>query len=206
MCFDAQSSYIAWGISASSAWYLYKRNRGYDRWNASFIACFSSIQLFEMILWSNDPRKSSSLNKLMTKIIAMALMAQPIIQSFGAYSYTRESFWWFLGWLLVAAFIALFFRVFFAPADRYRTVIGEKGHLIWEDTQNPSKGVISPYGPLYLAGIFLPLIAMGIKGLPLIAVGMLSAFYSFMVAGPGEFGSYWCYTAVAYSVAAILSE
>jgi len=209
MCFDWQSSLTSWAISTGASWYLYKRNKNYDRWNAGFITCFSTIQLLEAGIWKTDPSKGvTENNELLTKLILVGLSAQPLVQTYGAYVFTQETVLWYATWVFVGFLIYSIWRILKAkPGDFYST-IGSKGHLVWHSTngEKGKEGVFGTWsGVLYLLGIFIPLFFMkDYGGLPLMAIGILTAAYVLYIAGPGEFGSMWCYTAIFYSVVALV--
>lgn len=216
MCFDLTSSFIAWGLANSASWFLFQRNRGYDRWNASFITCFSTIQILEAGLWAGHQPPSSSkadtppssrgkpagkvfTNEFLTKLIILGLTAQPAIQTIAGYKYTHQPILWYMSWVFVGFFIYTLMRTLRAKPGEYHSTLGEKGHWIW------SPGLAPGFGVLYLIGLFFPLLFMKDgKGLSLLLVGMGTAAYSLFAAGKGEFGSLWCFTAVLYSIAAIL--
>ena len=204
---------MAWGISTSAAWYLYNRNKSYDRWNASFITCFSTIQLLEAGIWKTDPNgKPTKTNEVLTKLILLGLSAQPLVQTYVGYRYTYQPVLWYLSWVLVGLVVYSLWRILKAgPGDFYSSV-GEGGHLVWHTNgvkgkESETGGIFGGkgLGGLYMLGLFLPLMFMkNGAGLPLLAVGAITAIYSLFVAKKGEFGSFWCYTAVMYSIMAIL--
>lgn len=214
MCFDYQSSFFAWGASTGAAWYLYNRNKNYDRWNASFITCFSTIQLLEAGIWKTNPEtgKPTDINKLLTKLVLMGLTAQPLVQSYAGYKFTHQPILWYLSWIFAGFFLWSMWRILSAKPSDFYSFVGEGGHLIWETegsskTKSNKKGSIFGhwgFGILYLAGLFIPLLFMKKDaGIPLLMVGVGTALYSLFVAKPREFGSMWCYSSVIYSIAAI---
>lgn len=204
MCFDTQSSLVAWVVAVVIAIYLFYRNQNFDRWNAMFILCFTLIQLAEAGIWWNDPSKPSDTNEWLTMIILLILLAQPLVQSYFGFIYTGSEM---LGFL-VAVFLLIFgyslYRTLAAKQGQFYTEIGEKGHLVWNDSNYPDSFIgPSPIGFIYLFGLFIPLLYMGSAGLPLLGVGFATLLYSLFMAGKGEFSSYWCYVAVLYAVVAI---
>lgn len=202
MCFDLTSSFLAWGLSTTASWYLFQRNRGYDRWNASFITCFSTIQILEAGLWRNfgsNGQSKAYTNEFLTKLIILGLTAQPAIQTIAGYQYTHQPILWYLSWVFAGFFIYTLLRVLRSKPGEYSSKVGEGGHWIW------SPGLAPGFGVLYLIGLFFPLLFMKDgKGLALLGVGLATAAYSLFAAKKGEFGSLWCFTAVIYSVVAIL--
>lgn len=209
MCFDTQSSLTAWIIANSISIYLWCRNKNYDRWNAGFITTFTTIQLLEAGLWSSG--KDSDVNSILTSLIAVMLMAQPLVQVYLGYTYTKEIILYYMSFIYLALFLYAIFKVLrtssaggASNASHYHSVVGPNGHWIWKNGSSDS--VINGWviGLLYLIGLFVPLLFMkDYRGLPLLFVGIVTAIYSLVISGKGEFGSMWCITAVLYSVVAI---
>ncbi len=222
MCFSARSSFVAWGISVAIAVYLYKRDKNYDRWNASFIACFSAIQLFEGILWKGPlapgHEKSdgdASINCTVTKLILIFLLLQPVSQSYGAYKSSPNSilFVLILIYLLIltgtAAQVGGIGTTFGSnSSDSFRSTIGSNGSLVWHNPYSPDAFLGGPIvGGAYLLGLFVPLLWQGKNAIPLIGVGAATAAYSLWTTqgNGGSFGSRWCYAAVAYSIVCLFT-
>jgi hypothetical protein len=207
MCFNKEASFLAWTLSYTIAYYLYNRNKNYDRWNAAFILCFTTIQLLEAGVWlSLDDPKSVSLNDLLTRLLLIALMAQPLVQSYMGYKYTQNNLLALMSFVFLGILLWGFVRIARSKPGQFVSYTGPKGHLVWTDGENQkgnaflgNKLVVG----LYLAGLFVPLLIMGNRGMILLAVGVAAALYSTFFANPEEFGSYWCFASVAYAVAAI---
>lgn len=206
MCFDEASSLLAWTLSYTIAWYLYNRNQNYDRWNAMFIMCFTTIQLIEAGIWSTygDPTSSSSINELLTKLVLLVLISQPLFQSYSGYSATGSSMLGLMSVVFLAILMWTIYRLSRAECGQYSTAPGPNGHLVWRDSKSPNFLGSTLISVAYLFGLFVPLLFMReYRGIPLLIVGAITAAYSLMVAGRGEFGSYWCFASVAYAVAAL---
>lgn len=234
MCFSSSASLAAWIISIVIAVYLWCRNKRYDRWNAAFITSFSTIQLLESKMWNvidakNDPSSDYNSSRLdiageelnvLTKLVMITLLTQPLVQNWMGWKYTSADT---LGMLTMVYAVILIYNIF-SKGYFYTTVVGEKGHLVWKRYEADASssggvtggnsgryGVEVPFlgsgltGVLYLFGLFVPLTFMeGQQKWWLLGTGVLTALYAAVCAGPGEFGSYWCYTAVAYSVIALV--
>jgi hypothetical protein len=206
MCFDSQASLLAFSLSYTIAWYIFERNRNYDRWLAGFIIAFSMIQLLEAGLWKTIERPtdhSGELNDLLTRLILLALLFQPFIQSYLGYKYTGASILAYMAIAFALILCLAFYRTYTSSPGQFNSFVGGKGHLVWSDAKSPAS-FMGWVGFLYLMGIFIPLLFMkDWKGWPIIIIGVLTALYSLFAAGKGEFGSYWCFTAVAVSLTAL---
>ena len=214
MCFSTASSLTAWAIALVIAIFLYQRNENFDRWNAAFLATFTLIQLLEGGMWSKglEPtEKSQNTNEILTKLILLALLLQPLVQSFAGWKTTGEPL---LGWTSLLFLLMLgygIWRVFSAEKGDFFTNVGKKGHLVWNDKSTPNN-FLEGWLPTiaYLVGLFLPLYFMTgsegssfAPGFWLFTVGVITAIYAMVVAGANEFSSMWCITSVIYGVFAI---
>lgn len=221
MCFNAKSSFTAWIIAVILSIYLYKRNKNYDRWNAGFILTFTFIQFLEGGVWLSLKYRETTLNSILTTFILISLLYQPFTQSALGYMYSKSPILKYstLAYALIIGYTL--FRIATTPMNNFSSTPGEKGHLskgkesfskggghlVWNDKMHPNNflgGGLSFIPYLYLAGVFLPLLFQGWRCIPLIIVGLATAYYSLRVAGKKEFGSYWCFTSVIYALVAIL--
>ena len=190
MCFDSGSSLLAWSLALSISYYLYHRNRRFDRWNAAFIMTFTLIQLLEAGLWQTigpdgvaiQSRRQT--NELLTKMVLLALLLQPLVQSAMARSYSpsssSSSSTLKVLVIMFVAFLAYgFLRVLSASSGQFTTHRGHGGHLIWNDSANSSFLGGFAVTALYLFGLFAGLaLVQGMSALPLIAIGAATAMYS----------------------------
>lgn len=204
MCFDMQSSLLGWTLAYSISVFLYYRNQNYDRWNASFIICFSTIQLLEAGLWLDRVSPSNnSVNDLLTRLILITLLTQPLVQNYMGYVNTKEPILMLTSFVFLGGLVWAGWRICTSKPGQFASSPGPNGHLVWSDTQSPTflGGIM---GMIYLAGLFIPLFFMKEwKGVALITIGILTAIYSLMFTSKGEFASYWCYAAVLYAIAAL---
>jgi len=199
MCYDADTSLLAWTLAYSIAYFLFNRNKNYDRWNASFIICFTTVQLIEAGIWTS--KDNSDLNDLLTRLLLLALLAQPLTQSYMGAVYTNEAMLWAMTCVFVGVFIWGLWRT---SRGKFQSVTGIGGHLNWRDeSRNYFLGPpLITYA--YLAGLFIPLLFMKeCRGIPLIIVGLGTAIYSTFLTSPQEFGSMWCFTSVIYAMFAL---
>ena len=201
MCFDTRSSLLAFWIAWNIAGYLFFRNRGYDRWNASFIVVFSLVQLIEAGIHSTEG-ESGMINELLTKCLLLVLVLQPLVQSFFGFKYTEAPA---LGYLSLICLGLVLYGLYLIWTQNFKTVKGKNGHLVWErDGGMLISGTIMT--AIYLIGIFLPLCFMkNYKYVPLVTIGLLTALLSWKsTTDSREMGSLWCYFAVFYAVAALI--
>jgi hypothetical protein len=213
MCFDTTSSLTAWSISILISIYLFYRGKRYDRWNAAFITSFSTIQLLEAGLWKTiryDKVIDTKTNELLTKGILLTLLSQPLVQtamaSFNISDNQRfgKTILHILSFVLLGILFYGIFRV--GDGDNsFKSEVGKKGHLMW---QSYNKGKKTNFlggwwvGALYLIGLFLPMFFME-GSIALLLIGVMTFITSLIYARGEEFGSFWCFTAVAYSFAAL---
>lgn len=205
MCFDPQSSLLAWSLTYSIALYLYYRNENYDRWNALFIISFSTIQLLEAGIWKSLKSGNQWANDLLTRLILVVLLTQPLVQSYMGYRYTQQMVLAFTSGIFLGLLIWGLIRVWKSTPGQFHSSVGPNGHLIWSDSLAGS-GFLGSFwaGALYVAGLFIPLFFMkDRKGWPLLFIGALTVAYSLFVSSKGEFASYWCYIAIVYAMAAV---
>jgi len=201
MCFSVESSLTVWIFSLVIAFYLYQRNRNYDRWNMAMIITVSTIQLLEAGLWTslNDPKK----NDILTRLILLTLLAEPLVQTYMGYRYTRSVFLKMLTWVLVGYFIWGLFRVISAKPGQFHSDISRSGRLEWKDGASHGSSFIK-WAPLWFAGVLIPLLFMkGYRGIPLVIVVVGTMAYSFYITGGKGGGSLWCFLAIIYAITAL---
>lgn len=208
MCFDMQSSLLAWTLAYTISIFLYYRNQNYDRWNAAFIISFATIQFLEAGLWlgieAPSPSESKSgINDLLTRLVLLTLMTQPLVQNYMGYVSTKEPILKLTSFVFLGTLIWTGWRLWRSEPGQFSTAPGPNGHLVWSDSKSPVflGGIM---GMIYVAGLFIPLFFMNEwKGATLIAIGVITAILSLLFTSKGEFASYWCYAAVLYAIAAL---
>lgn len=205
MCFDVQSSLLAWSLTYSISVYLYFRNKGYDRWNAGFIMSFSTIQLLEAGIWTtlgND--KKPELNDILTRLVLLTLTIQPLVQSYMGYQYTKADILALMTWIFIGILIWSLYRLCTSKSGQFSTIAGPNGHLVWSDAKSSNFLGGTWIVIAYLMGLFVPLFFMRERrGAPLIVIGIITAIFSLMVVSKNELSSYWCYTTVLYAISAL---
>ena len=211
MCYDLESSLTGWVIAVSISLYLFYRNKNYDRWNALFITVFSTVQLLEAgIWWTYSEGEKNPSNQLLTKLILLTLLAQPLVQTYMGAVYTKSETLQFLSYIYIGVFLWGLFRVSRSSPGQFYTSQNKKGHLVWNDSKSEneflggSNPIISKIVPvLYLGGLFIPLLfAKDFRGIPLLITGVMTALYSLSLK-ENAFSSLWCYYSVIYAVVAI---
>jgi len=206
MCFSIQSSLIAWILSVVISIYLYNRNRNYDRWNAIFILTFTLIQLLEAGLWFSLMNDKKQLNSTLTQLVLIALLAQPLIQTYMGYTYTHSTILHILSYVYIAIIIYGLYRIS-TSGNNFSTNVGPNGHLVWNDSTYSNSFLSGSFGIiaiLYLFGLFYALFYMkNYKWVPLVAIGLITIYYSWSSTRGKEFSSMWCFTAVLYSIVAL---
>lgn len=216
MCYSVESSLSAWAIANTISIYLYQRNRRYDRWNAGFISTFTTIQLLEAGLWKSMDKESKEMNDLLTRLVLLVLLLQPLSQTYLGAKYTGSETLYCLSFIFLGVFIWGLIRVGKSKPGQFSTKKGPGGHLVWTDSG--SSGISKSSGTsflggdtgliipgLYFTGLFVPLLfAKDYRGVPLLATGIITALYSMYYAGGGEeFSSLWCFYAVIYAAVAV---
>lgn len=207
MCFSFESSFGAWLIAVIIAIYLFYRNRRYDRWNAAFIFTFTLIQLLEAGIWSNKTNEDTNncgLDDMYVAMILLVLTLQPLVQTYCGYRYTKSTLLLYLMFALMVILVTNIIRVS-SNKNKFFSTVGKNGHLVWNVKNEKYSQFLGnfPVPLLYLIGLFLPLFYQN-NGIFLLLVGGITAAFSFSRASTKEFGSLWCYTAVAYAFVSLL--
>jgi hypothetical protein len=217
MCYDLESSLYAWVLATFISLYLFYRNKNYDRWNAAFIVTFSTIQLLEAgIWWTQSNGEKNPTNQILTKLVLLTLLAQPLVQTYMGSIYTKSDTLKFLSYIFMGIFLWGLYRVGTAKPGEFYTSENSKGRLTWNDSKNSgvNQDIAGILGGnyillsitvllLYFIGISIPLVfAKDYRGLPLLITVIMTALYSLSLK-EGAFGSLWCFYAVIYAVVAI---
>ena len=193
MCFNAPISFTTFFLEILISLYLFNRNLKYDRMNSLFILSFALIQLWEGGIWDN-PQSS------FVAFILLTLWIQPLAQIYGAYYVTKSNIFLPLIYFYVLIFIYTIYRVL---TTTFSVSKGKNCHLVWNDDKTPNSFIGSSIFPyIYLFGIFFPLIYT--KQWILLTIGILTLIYSlYNYSLSKEMSSFWCYSAIIYSIAAI---
>lgn len=191
MCYSVRASLSAWVVSILIAIYLWRRNNGIDRWNASFIITFSAVQLWEAGIWGTENKE------LFVKLIALTLALQPLVQTVGAWQWSSDSR---LQLLIVFYAIIVVYTIYRVMTEKFGVTVGHNGHLVWSrNVFGPTLLIIT-----YILGLFIGLFWGLPKTILLMAIGLGTLVWSMSRVATGEIGSYWCYIAVVYSICALI--
>lgn len=223
MCYSKRSSFSAWIIGLIGSVMLINRKNQNDIWMASYILCFTLVQLFEAGIWHSFESNNKSLNSIMTKCITVALWLQPIVLTLGAQIWgitnnNTTTNTTALNLLLYILIGALLYSLWNVIHHYHKTVIGPNGHLVWKqiDSDTNDEHIIGFLDSkltinnllhwLFLAGILYPFLfhlRPWSQSIPLMLVGFLTYNWkkkTYMKTG--EFGSMWCFWAVSFVFAA----
>lgn len=211
---------IAWLATLTIAIVLIIRGRNYDKWNGIFLLSFSFVQFLEFGLWIALNNGSVETVSLLTSIMLIALWIQPFVQSYAGYYYVSQKgavLWQeiilvamsfvYVGLIAYALIRAFDPEVLGIPrSQRVRTTIGPNGHLVWVDEAGKSSfisGGVTVLTVLFLLGLFVPILFMGVRGLFLAAFGLISLGVAYWLSSSEEVGSYWSYFSVLYGLIAL---
>lgn len=223
MCYSKEASFLAWGIALGLGALLWRRNKKYDRWNAAFLWTFTLVQFFEGFVWVSMEQKNKVMNSVATAFILLVLVSQPLVQTYMGWTTQQRSskstgprndrdVLLYMLMIYAGIFGATLIRLF---TERFHSTVGRDGHLVWHARKRSGESVaflggdssgISQFVTLmYLLGLFVPLLFMeGNRGLPLIAIGIGTALYSWARTRGEEFSSMWCFTSVIYGAVALM--
>lgn len=232
MCKSGPTSLIAYGIAAVIAVHVIGRGKRFDKFAGYFILVYITVQLLEFFIWVERERqglsksadeamelaetecghpKNEGSSEFWTRLIYIALWAQPLAQMYLAYKYGR-GYKKQLGILSVVYLILFIWAIVKAtnPNTEWKSQPGTEcstkdhcagGHLVWlrsdrDDFMGP--GLLAG---LYLFGLFFGLLFMEPKqyGWMLIVFGGVLALYSAKNFGKQEFSSMWCLYAVFWA-------
>jgi hypothetical protein len=211
MCINKEYSLTALIVSWSIGGFLIYRNRGMDRWNATFLITFATMQLLDLALWIlYDVGKLNSLwNLIISKYMIPILLSLEILSVYvGSQLYKNNNTTrglttrlltdisspatYYQKILLLVAIIMCWFNIIHSN----QTVIGAEGNLVWGDC--PHQSGIWKYitGMVFIGFLIYPYLEY-VDTQPLAAIIIIylvaTLVYSF-VRGSG-WGSYWCWIA-----------
>lgn len=123
MCWNWQVSLITWFVAVICAVTLFQRQNKYDITLATVLLVYSSIQLWETLMWLNQP--CGQINRLATSLAYYSLYAHLLAFGFGLYLETGAQLPFILG---VATML---FAVYQQPQMTCSIPSTKCGHLKW---------------------------------------------------------------------------
>lgn len=206
MCYSANTSIGTFVFVGIAAIYLFMRNSGIDRAVGLILVSISFIQLAEFIIWTHMGPTPE--NHIVSSIIPLLLYLQPILISFILLSFKAGLYPEFYKIVFYGSLAFLPFYIYYL-SQMYKpntySVIGQKGHLEWPSNRFKSTlfGYISL--SLYVAIILLMFATLKNRTLALvflIGYGISGLYYKLYY--DRAWGSVWCHSASAMTVAALL--
>jgi len=206
MCYDAKTSIGTFLFVSAAAVYLWMRNGITDRAIGLILVSICFIQLAEFIIWTHlGPTPE---NHLVSALIPLLLYLQPLLISFIMWVFKAGLYPEFYKFVLYGslAFLPIFL---YYLSQMYKplsySVIGPKGHLEWpsSDFKSTLFGNISL--ALYVFIILLMFATLKNRALAivfLIGYGISGLYYKLYY--DRDWGSVWCHSANAMTVAALL--
>ena len=197
MCWNFQSSLVAWIIGLASGIFLLKRNEKNDLTLGLLILTYSSMQLWEAMMWYNQP--CGKLNLTATKLAYIALWSHVLAIGIGLYLEQKLILPLVIGILVLVIGLILF------PSTWECSTPGKNGHLAWGFDPTFYMLVFSVAIILCLAYI------RPLKFSLIVSFLFLSSFaLSYLYGSPsnsqekGITGSFWCWVCAAFSVLFVL--
>lgn len=211
MCWNKEVSIVTYVTVVVIVIILYQRNVGSDRQLALFSLTFVTIQLLEFFAWLSIEKQNRNMNGLVTRLILIALWAQPLINSYLAYKYLKDdeenkSYKYILTGFIIMFTILFIYSIYMSTrSTRFSTKTGPNCHLVWKR----GKGLDFMGDKLiliYLVGLIVPLLFVENlkKGLVLIGVGLVLMIFARMMSTQKEMGSWWCWVAFVFVIAALI--
>jgi len=210
MCINKEYSLSALILSWTIGAYLLYRNYGMDRWNAIFLITFSTMQLFDFILWilfETGNENTFNLNYIISKYLIPILLSLELLNVYiGSILYKNNNnftglynkiinnisdFNTIYPKILIPVIILL---TWYNIKLSEKTIIGSEGNLIWGNSPNQSGKWKYITGIIFIFFLIYPYLEYFFTK-PLAAIiviyCILTLGYSFLQ-GSG-WGSYWCW-------------
>lgn len=191
MCWSFEASIITWVIAMVTSLYLFRRGNKNDFSLALLILVYSSMQLWEALMWLDQ--KCGSVNKFATKAAYYALWSHILAAGIGLYIEYNNPI------LLVIGIAALVYAIFTQPKFGC-SLKAPNGHLVWG------------FDPMFYLAVFsIILIAFWALVRPVKITLIVTALFvlSFLISyilnsGPFETtGSFWCWVCAFFCFLAI---
>ena len=186
MCWSFEASIVTWIIGLVTSIYLIMRKRRNDITMGILILVYSSMQLWEALMWYDQ--KCGKLNIIGTKLAYIALWCHVIAVGIGLYIEYKVKIPLIIGSLFLLAAIML------APSDFKCSVKGENRHLRWGFDPSFYMAVFAAVIGLCLYYVKPFNISLIISSL-FIVTFIMSYIYSSKY---GTTGSFWCWICAAF--------
>jgi hypothetical protein len=131
MCHNFSVSFLTGLWSYAVCFYLWKRHRKLDHWNAIFLFSFSTIQFLDAILWTQNPGKECTLINLITTsiFIPLILASQSLASIYGANTYIKVPK---IAWI-ISIVGTIYVLIIHFPFDLICSTLSPEKYLLWFD-------------------------------------------------------------------------
>jgi len=189
MCWSFEVSIVSWLIGASTALFFLLRGRKNDLVLFALIATYSTMQLAEALMWSDQ--KCGKVNEIGTKIAYASLWAHPFAIGAGIYAVYGEPLPLFVG-------LGIFLTgLLFSPNFKCSKPSKKScQHMVWGF--DPSF-----YSLIFTIAAVMCFIYMRPFTYAAVALSFYAITFAISYATTKAFntvGSYWCWVTAAFSV------
>jgi hypothetical protein len=178
MCYNASISIQTWYFAVVG--FIIGLLGGFPIQKLLFAIVFSSMQLVEYYLWTNQTNYDK--NIFYSKISHIVLILEPLFALFMIQNIQLMKF--FVTFYIL--FLIIFHTLYLKKMNFY-TFVGENGHLDWQFTRN----IGNLYGFIWF-GLFFFGIYMS-KDIVFLLGGIITLVYSLYKENNNTFTSLWCY-------------
>lgn len=198
MCWSLQASLVTWVIGLVTGIVLLCRRLPNDIILGLLILTYSSMQLWEAMMWYDQ--KCGKINEFGTKLAYIALWSHVLAIGIGLYIEQKA-----ILPLLIGASL-LIYGIYSAPKTWLCTKPGKNGHLAWGFDASFYMivfGIAIIFCLMYLR----PLSHAGIISFLFLFSFALSYWYGYSAengAGKSVIGSFWCWVCAAFAVVFLL--
>lgn len=199
MCYSAPVSISYFAIMLVIIIYLFKRNKNNDRFYASVFFFVNLVQFGEYFIWKN--LKNPEMNRIGSKIIKLAIYAQPLALFGGALYFGKinpkyKVLFNYIAYFYIFVFGIEFANILFNKSNNLQVVKNSGNHLNWK--QNLSNNTVfntNFVGTLYLLTFAFLIFDNNVKrGLAIAAViYLMLAINYFQLKNNDTWKSMWCF-------------
>lgn len=187
MCWSFNASIITWIIALATAIYLLYRRKKNDITMGCLVLVYSSMQLWESLMWYDQ--KCGKVNLLGTKLAYIALWSHVLAIGIGLYIEYKVK-------MPIAVGVGMLILAFMLYPDTWKcSVPGPNGHLIWG------------FDPTFYILVFSVAIALSLYYIrPFTTAALISGLFiaSFILSfiyntNMNTTGSFWCWICAVFS-------